>query len=99
MPTWCWRNETTHLKERAMATKPKPKKKSTKKKDTGRKVDYLTVERGRRSQRGGMLSLFARIERRDGKVSASLGSSFEKLQIRVTLPALREIVKEMEKLA
>lgn len=62
-------------------------------------ISWLEVAGGRRKQGGDDATLFARIEKRDGQMSASLGSAYDKLQIRVTLPALRAVVKKMEALA
>lgn len=74
--------------------KRKPKAKPTAARPSN--VSWLEVEGGRRKQGGDDATLFARIEERDGHVSASLGSAYDKLQIRVTLSALRQVVKKME---
>jgi len=81
-----------------MATKSKRKKASP---SRGRStVDYLEVDAGRRNVKGELVPLFARLVRDDdGQATATLGSSYEKLQIRVTLPALRAIVEKLESLA
>lgn len=82
-----------------MATRSKSKKKA--RPPRGRStVDHLEVQGGRRNAKGEMMPLFVRLVcDHDGAVSATLGSAFDKLQIRVTLNALRAIVKKMESLA
>ena len=82
------------------AKKKKAKAKASKQPARPSAVDYMEVDAGRRNAKGELVPLFARVVRdRDDLVSATLGSSFEKLQIRVTLAALRAVVKKMESLA
>ncbi len=58
------------------------------------RVEFAEVDGGRRKQDGTDATLYARIEERDGKTSVSLGSDYNKLQIRCSLDALRKIVEQ-----
>ncbi len=77
--------------------KKKARKPAKKKKPVARprKVDYHTIKSGRRNQQGRLVDLYARVETRDGVTSVSMGSAFDKLQIRVTEKALADLLKAM----